>query len=164
MNFEALYRWAVMQASDGDLFLEIGTYKGRSAAYMMHRILQSGKDIGFITVDPFDGSGDKYSKYPREIYQDFSQGIKALGIKVVHLVGRSQDLAPYLADGSLAFVFVDGSHDYQDVKADLEAYLPKVKPGGILAGHDLQYQDVKRAVKPYKYEVWKNCYLIKSGG
>jgi hypothetical protein len=36
----------------------------------------------------------------------------------------------------IEFCFIDGSHEYEDVKADILAYLPKVKKGGILSGHD----------------------------
>jgi hypothetical protein len=40
-------------------------------------------------------------------------------------------------DHSLDAVFVDGSHLYDDVKRDIEAWMPKVRKGGILFGHDL---------------------------
>ena len=34
------------------------------------------------------------------------------------------------------FLFVDGWHEYQDVKRDCQAWLPKLKPGGIVVLHD----------------------------
>jgi hypothetical protein len=43
-------------------------------------------------------------------------------------------------------VFIDASHDYESVKADVKAWLPKVKKGGYLAGHDWHHEPVKRAV------------------
>ena len=51
-------------------------------------------------------------------------------------------------DQSLDFVFLDADHDYESVKADIAAWLPKVKPGGILAGHDYMcgWPGVDRAV------------------
>tara|TARA_R110002167_G_scaffold338024_1_gene545583 strand:+ start:1723 stop:2364 length:642 start_codon:yes stop_codon:yes gene_type:complete len=39
-------------------------------------------------------------------------------------------------DCSLDFVYIDASHDYDNVKRDLEIWLPKIKLGGIIAGHD----------------------------
>ena len=44
-------------------------------------------------------------------------------------------------DKSLDFVFIDGDHSYAAAKADIEAWAPKVKAGGILCGHD--YTDSK---------------------
>ena len=39
-------------------------------------------------------------------------------------------------DQSLDFVYLDSDHKYQSVKSEIEAWYPKVKVGGILAGHD----------------------------
>lgn len=39
-------------------------------------------------------------------------------------------------DASLDFAYVDARHDYESVLEDLALWLPKVRPGGILAGHD----------------------------
>lgn len=39
---------------------------------------------------------------------------------------------------TLDFVFIDASHEYKDVKDDIINWLPKVKIGGVLAGHDYQ--------------------------
>eukprot|EP00929_Paragymnodinium_shiwhaense_P107715 TRINITY_DN74085_c0_g1_i1.p1 TRINITY_DN74085_c0_g1~~TRINITY_DN74085_c0_g1_i1.p1 ORF type:complete len:466 (-),score=66.54 TRINITY_DN74085_c0_g1_i1:607-2004(-) len=52
---------------------------------------------------------------------------------------------------SLDIVFVDGGHEYEDVRADLAAWWPKVRPGGILAGHDfsLQHDGVPTAVSEF---------------
>lgn len=41
-----------------------------------------------------------------------------------------------VADASLDFAYIDARHDYESVLEDLEAWFPKVRPGGIFAGHD----------------------------
>jgi hypothetical protein len=69
-------------------------------------------------------------------------------------------------DGSIAFVFIDASHECEDVKADIEAWLPKVKPGGVLAGHDYseQHRGVKWAVDLMlggKFEVVGDCWVYR---
>jgi cephalosporin hydroxylase len=48
----------------------------------------------------------------------------------------STDAASELEDNSLDFVYIDGNHSCSFVKADIEAYLPKVKVGGFIGGHD----------------------------
>lgn len=59
----------------------------------------------------------------------------------------SVEAAGKVADESLDFVFIDGDHSYDGCKRDIEAWLPKVKPGGWLMGHDYTIRPgVKRAV------------------
>jgi cephalosporin hydroxylase len=51
----------------------------------------------------------------------------------------SLEAAAQYPDDSLSFVLLDASHTYKDVAADIEAWLPKVKSGGILAGDDYHH-------------------------
>ena len=48
----------------------------------------------------------------------------------------SVEAAARVSDHSFDFVYIDARHDYESVKEDLEAWSAKVRPGGILAGHD----------------------------
>jgi predicted O-methyltransferase YrrM len=50
------------------------------------------------------------------------------------------------ADGSLDFVYIDADHSYASVVADINAWKPKVKPGGYIAGHDSYMPEVLKAV------------------
>lgn len=52
------------------------------------------------------------------------------------LRGFSWDMIPTLPDRSLDWAYVDAGHDYESVRKDLAALHPKMKPGGIIAGHD----------------------------
>ena len=54
------------------------------------------------------------------------------------LMMDSLEAAGHIADGSLDFVFIDADHSYESCKADIEAWLPKVKLGGLLGGHDYE--------------------------
>jgi hypothetical protein len=74
----------------------------------------------------------------------------------VLLRGPSVTAAKAIADSSLDFVFIDADHTYDAVTADLAAWWPKVRPGGILSGHDyggrknrLGIWGVKRAVDEF---------------
>lgn len=57
--------------------------------------------------------------------------------------GFSVEVAQYHVDGSLDFVYIDANHEYSHVVADLAAWVPKVRAGGIVAGHD--YRKTKGA-------------------
>jgi hypothetical protein len=48
----------------------------------------------------------------------------------------SYKAAPGFEDGSLDFVYLDGNHHYEFVLRDLNDFAPKLKPGGLLFGHD----------------------------
>jgi Methyltransferase domain len=63
----------------------------------------------------------------------------------------SKEAAAYVPDGSLDFVFIDADHSYEGCKADIQAWLPKLKPSGFISGHDYDNTDfpcfgVKQAV------------------
>jgi hypothetical protein len=57
------------------------------------------------------------------------------GVVEVHRLPAGEAAARF-ADGELDFVYVDGDHRYEGVRADLEAYAPKVRRGGLIAGDD----------------------------
>lgn len=52
---------------------------------------------------------------------------------------HSLDAASAVEDGSLDFVYIDASHTLRDVVDDIAAWEPKVRAGGIVAGHDFTY-------------------------
>jgi hypothetical protein len=64
------------------------------------------------------------------------------GTTVIRL--RSVEASRLFADGGVDFAYIDGLHDYGSVCSDLRAWHPKMKKGGVLAGHDLYMDDVRR--------------------
>lgn len=62
------------------------------------------------------------------------------------IVGETVAAAERVEDGCLNFVFVDGDHSEEGVGADIRAWLPKVRVGGRLVGHDANMRSVMNAV------------------
>lgn len=56
----------------------------------------------------------------------------------------SYKAAAAIADGSLDFVYLDGNHQYEFVLKDLQDFAAKLKPGGLLFGHDFFEDDFAR--------------------
>jgi hypothetical protein len=148
-GFERLYRDQVSKVVDTAHFVEIGAWKGKSTAYMSTEIVNSGKQIKFDVVDTWQGSLEHQND--PEVTQGTLFDIFLTNLKPVEGVFTavrlpSVEASKQYADASLDFVLIDASHEYLDVKADIQAWLPKVKPGGMLAGDDINWPGVNRAV------------------
>lgn len=144
----------VDQAENYSHFVEIGCWKGRSASYMCVQIINSGKKIRFDCVDTWKGSeehqvGGAFADSDAingTLFETFKNNMKPVEGYYSAIRLPSLEAANLYADNSLDFVFIDAAHDYENVKKDILAWLPKVKPGKILAGDDYRGSDVERAV------------------
>lgn len=76
----------------------------------------------------------------------FDSRVRTFGKRLKKLKGDSVEMAQHVKDESLDFIFIDADHRYSAVMADLAAWIPKVKPGGIISGHDIHLSGVFKAV------------------
>jgi hypothetical protein len=67
--------------------------------------------------------------------------------RVIVLKGISWEVSERVEDNSLDFVFIDADHKYESVVKDIKAWMPKLKPGGMLSGHDLKMDGVRKALE-----------------
>ena len=149
-----VYDLAVDKFTDGDIFVEIGSFKGRSASAMAVNIINSKKDIKFYCVDTWQGSEEHQRGQSAEdidaiegrLYDIFIQNTESVKDYIIPMRKTSLEASKDFTDKSLAFVFIDASHDYENVKQDIHSWYPKIKNGGILAGHDWFAEQIKRAV------------------
>lgn len=83
--------------------------------------------------------------------------------RLIPIQALSSVAADQIADASLDLVFIDAAHDYQNVKTDILKYTPKLKPHGLLTGHDIDYPGVNQAVNELvqSYDVGPNYVWIK---
>jgi len=160
-TWPTLYRDMVNIFPDGSKFAEIGLLEGRSLIYLINEIAKSGKDIKIIGVDYFQ----KQSEGLLEVFWGNTQDLHD---KFELMVGKSAEIAEKIKDGILDFVFIDADHRYEFVKADILAWLPKIKNGGIIAGHDYipTYSGVMQAAdeifkdKVDKKYTFEGCWLV----
>jgi SAM-dependent methyltransferase len=151
-TYPHLYRYFVQKLSDGGKIVEVGCWKGKSVAFLAVEIINSGKKIKVDAVDTWQGTPDEeyhqndtYVKTDK-LYQLFLSNISPVSSVVTPIRKTSVEAAADYADNSLDVVFIDAGHTYNDVMADISAWLPKVKSKGWLAGHDYASSEVKRAV------------------
>jgi SAM-dependent methyltransferase len=84
-----------------------------------------------------------------DVRKQFAKRTRVYGYRVKTLHMDTLEAAAHVADGSLDFVFIDADHSYEAVAADIDAWKSKVKPGGVLCGHDYghpRFPGVKLAV------------------
>ena len=150
---ETLYTSMVNKCNSGSKFVEVGTWKGRSACYMAVEIINSGKDICFDCVDTWKyvpTSTDSIGIRCFEgLYEKFLKNIEPVREKINIVRTLSWEAANQYNDGSVDFVYIDASHDYISVMKDLKAWFPKIKNGGIISGHDYPLIGVFSAVNEF---------------
>jgi hypothetical protein len=143
-DFQNIYTEMVSTAGTHAHFVEIGSWYGRSAAFMAVEILNSGKDVRFDAIDTWEGTTPRQGSEDKDpnllkygtMYPNFLQYVWPVLHALTPIKLPSLEAVKLYADRSLDFVYIDAAHDYANVKADILAWKPKVKPGGILAGHD----------------------------
>lgn len=149
-NCEELYKEQVEKVQGHARFVEVGAWRGKSAAFMAVEIINSGKDIDFHVVDSFQGSKEHQDEAVIKegtLQDEFFANLAPIKDYLFVWAMPSLQAVDNFADQSVDFVYIDASHEYEDVKDDIQAWLPKVKPGGLLAGDDYYiYPGVKKAV------------------
>jgi hypothetical protein len=155
---ENLFTQMVLSCNDVDEyhFVEIGSWKGKSSTYMGVEIINSGKRIKFDCVDTWEGSKEHLDpqnvsyepllKVPNGLYNEFIKNIEPVKSVINPIRMTSIEASKLYKDNSLDFVFIDGAHDYFNVKQDIEHWLPKVK-SGYIAGDDYVWPPINMAVK-----------------
>lgn len=133
--------WLYQQAEQMLSIVEIGSWKGRSA----HALLSGCPGI-VICIDHFKGNPEEQETCHAEaktvdIHEQFMQNVGHFGGLVVKKCGN-EDVVDEFEDGEIDMVFIDGSHTYDNAKADIQRWLPKCRK--LLCGHDYHQAFIPR--------------------
>lgn len=162
-DFEATYDRAVITAPPGSLLVEVGVFLGKSLVYLARKAQAADKGLRVIGVDTWLGSPEFDSSVfvnDRPINEMppgfmlswcYAELVKRdLHRTATLVVSDSVDAADLFASGQAHMVFLDARHDEAGIDEDIAAWLPKVRTGGMLAGHDYDpvngFPAVKRVV------------------
>ena len=106
-DYEDVFLEAIQKAKDGDLFVEIGVWKGGSAAFMGVEISNSGKKIRYDAIDCFAPT-QEFGKLTEDIYEEAKLNLKPLtDLGLVNLIkAHSLDVVSNYEDNSLSLVFI----------------------------------------------------------
>jgi predicted O-methyltransferase YrrM len=138
---EALYELAKHCTGRG-VIVEIGSWKGKSTT-CLGLGSRAGKGVRIFAVDP-------HADYR---FSEFKENMERAGIidLVTPVPSTSQAKANDFHE-PIELLFIDGSHEYEDVKADFDQWVPKVVEGGTIAVHDTTlWEGPKRVVEDNIY-------------
>lgn len=103
---------------------EIGVFAG----YYSEILINNVPNLSLLAIDNWERS---WGRSKPEAYGRLKQ---YPGVKIIEQ--PSVEAARMVPDESLDFVYIDAAHDYENVKADIEAWTPKVRKGGVVSGDD----------------------------
>ena len=120
--------------------VEIGTDHGKYAQQLCEGI----PGLILSCIDPYvaytEGNEVHDQKEVDMIYQEAKNRIKLYAC-VINRMTSMQAIKTF-SDNIFDFAFIDGNHDYEHVKEDIREWTKKVKPGGIVCGHDYKEDKV----------------------
>lgn len=151
--------------------LEIGSYEGRSAVWLLENILQAnGGEI--YCVDTWEGGEEHNKAAMAEVERRFDRNTalalqKSAKSKLVKRKGPSRAILAQLNAeghaGSFEFIYVDGSHQAPDVLEDLVGAFALCRIGGVIACDDYLWEFGKNPLHTPKLAIdaFVNCYAGK---
>jgi len=109
---------------------EIGVQGGRHARLMFQTI----PDLKLFCVDPWKAYNRMKEHKIKILYERCLKRLDGYNAEFMKMT--SMEAVEKIPDGSLDFVYIDGLHEFDYVMMDIIRWSPKVRIGGIVAGHD----------------------------
>jgi predicted O-methyltransferase YrrM len=124
---------AASRLSEGELAVEIGSHKGKSAIVIGAALPDRAR---LVAIDPFDdprwGGG---SAALSEFHVNLANAGVSSRVRLMRgLSGEISETWP--ASSPIAMLYIDGAHDYPTVAADIRSWCQRIRPGGSLLIHD----------------------------
>lgn len=137
----------------GGVVVELGFFAGKSTA-VMAPICKTNQNA-YFAIDNCKGACEhdpatraQRSRDMKKVFETNMRTMKLLSSMEVHIMDSSA-AAQLFNDDEVDFCFIDASHVSEDVQRDINAWWPKIKPGGVLGGHDYMWKSVKSVVDKF---------------
>jgi MMP 1-O-methyltransferase len=142
---------AASRLKNKGVVVEIGSFKGKSTAYIGNGAKKSGIKK-FYCVDPHIGDErlrvTRFGNY--NSFEEFTENCRISKVDdiVIPIVDFSENAIKTFNE-KIEFIFIDGDHLYDAVKLDFELWNPKLINGGIVCFHDINLVGVRKVVLDY---------------
>jgi len=168
-TYPTVYKIIVDRCRLNGKILELGAWKGRSSFFLVTEAKNKSSDIEVHIVDSWSDVSDWWKlstlENGEDVFAKFKINMSSLtGFYKCHRMD-SCEASKLFEDGSLDGVFIDADHSYEAVKRDIQLWLPKIKRGGTLAGHDIEghpnSMEVIKAVRELLSDVFvmERCWI-----
>lgn len=134
----------------------IGAELGVAEGLFSRDLLEGGLKSLFMVdvwahVPNVKGDANSTQDWHNNNYENAMRLVEPFGKRAVVLRGFTTEMAKTLPDDILDLLYHDAGHLQEEVKADLEAWFPKVRVGGVVAFHDyfMEEYGVKKAVEEF---------------
>jgi len=115
--------------------VEVGSYIGASSLIIGKGL---AKDSILYCIDTWENDAMTEGKW--NTLEIFKNNTHSVANKIKMLKSKSVDAAKDF-NQEIDFMFIDGDHSYEGVKADIDAWFPKLKSGGIIILHDIGWAE-----------------------
>lgn len=164
----------ILENWKGGNWVEVGSWTGKSTAYIVVELLNKNKNFNFFAIDTWKGS-DEHQDLDiiknNQLYDTFNNNISIIKKHVKSIKSISWDAAKSFEDKSVDVCYIDADHQYESVVKDLDAFWPKVKENGIFCGDDYTkgFPGVQKAISEFSKtknipvkRIGRCWYIIKS--
>ena len=134
------------------VILEIGSYKGLATVTLAFGAREGHHEEKVHTVDPHTGDRQAIEAGGEQVSSlaDFRRNLATAGVlgDVEAYTMTSDELAERWKAGPIRVLFIDGWHSYEAVKSDIQKWVPRLTPDGVVLIDDYRnYDEVKLAVE-----------------
>lgn len=112
--------------------VEVGVFSGQYSAVLLRR----NPSLHLYSIDPFLPYGEYTPTLLADARKKMEARLHPYRARSTFICKTSEEAAGLFPPSSLGFVYIDGDHDLLPVIQDLYTWIPKIRPGGIVAGHD----------------------------
>lgn len=165
-NYAKTYDFLLSKIEDDGIFVECGAWLGKSSSYLCDK---AGDRIKVFIIDSWLGSENELGTTHKlatkqDIYSIFLENMGER--KFIPIRKLSTEAVLDFQDNTCDAIFIDMNHTYEHVLQDISIWLPKVKSGGYLAGHDYDsngWPGVVKAVNekflPHELIIIGDCWI-----
>ncbi|KAF4749516.1 hypothetical protein FOZ62_013990 [Perkinsus olseni] len=117
--------------------VEIGVFSGHFSDFVLGAL----PNVTLIGIDPYYGDDGTFPPElahldPVMVYEQTKERYSKYSERAKLWATTSKEASRVIPDESVDLIFIDGCHEYDCVREDIDLWLPKLRPGGIMSGHD----------------------------